>query len=382
MSFWWLVLLTVMNHVSYKGVKVLVTLDALHLNASPFVVGLLFALFSLLPAGLAVFAGRVSDRYGPRVPMLVGSAGLAAGLLLCFLVPGLATLYVAVLLIGGCYIFYTVAGQHLVGAWGDAASRTRHFSLYSMGNGLTALIGPPLAGVSIDAVGYTHTYLVLAALPLFPVAFLLYAGRRLPRPQVAPVAGPRPRSLDLLGRPALVRALLVSGIIETGMELFNFYMPLYGHSIDLSATRIGIVIGAFGGAMLLSRALLPYWTRRAREEKVLAFTLALAAVTLLGFPFVHEFALLVALSAAFGLGLGCCTPLAMVLTYSRAPEGRAGEAMGLRQTFNKLTEIFVPVVFGSIGSAFGLGPAFYLTAALLGGGAVMMHGEARSAAAR
>ncbi|MGH8618113.1 MAG: MFS transporter [Burkholderiales bacterium] len=382
MSFWWLVLLTVMNHVSFKGVKVLVTLDALHLGAQPFAVGLLFAAFSLLPAGLAVFAGRVSDRYGPRGPMLLGSGGLAAGLLLCFLLPGLVTLYVAVLVIGGCYIFYTVAGQHLVGAWGDAASRTRHFSYYAMGNSLTALIGPPLAGISIDTVGYTYTYLVLAALPLFPVAFLFYAGRRLPRPKVAPVAGPRPHSLELLTRPALVRALVVSGIIETGMELFNFYMPLYGHSIGLSATRIGVVIGAFGGAMLLSRALLPYWTRRAGEERVLAVTLMLGAVTLLGFPFVREFGVLIALSIAFGLGLGCCTPLAMMLTYSRAPEGRTGEAMGLRQTFNKLTEIFVPVVFGSIGSAFGLGPAFYLTAALLGGGAFMMRGEARSAAAR
>jgi MFS family permease len=382
MSFWWLVLLTVMNHVSFKGVKVLVTLDALQLGAQPFAVGLLFALFSLLPAGLAVFAGRVSDRYGPRGPMLVGSAGLAGGLLLCFLLPGLATLYVAVLLIGGCYIFYTVAGQHLVGAWGDAASRTKHFSYYSMGNSLTALVGPPLAGISIDAVGYTQTYLVLAALPLFPVAFLLYAGRRLPRPRYTPTAGPRPGSLELLGRPALVRALVISGVIETGMELFNFYMPLYGHAIGLTPTRIGIVIGAFGGAMLLSRALLPYWTRRAGEEKVLAFTLALGAVTLLGFPFVREFGVLVTLSVAFGLGLGCCTPLAMMLTYSRAPEGRTGEAMGLRQTFNKITEIFVPVVFGSIGSAFGLGPAFWMTSALLGGGALMMRGEARRAPPR
>ncbi len=382
MSFWWLVLLTVMNHVSFKGVKVLVTLDALHLGAQPFAVGLLFALFSLLPAGLAVFAGRVSDRYGPRGPMLVGSAGLAGGLLLCFLLPGMVTLYVAVLLIGGCYIFYTVAGQHLVGAWGDVASRTRHFSLYSMGNSVTALVGPPLAGFSIDAVGYTNTYLVLAVLPLFPVAFLFYAGRRLPRPQVATPAGPRPSSLDLLGRPALVRALVVSGIIETGMELFNFYMPLYGHAIGLTPTRIGIVIGTFGGAMLVARALLPALARRMGEERVLAFTLMLGAITLLGFPFVHEFGVLVALSVAFGLGLGCCTPLAMMLTYSRAPEGRAGEAMGLRQTFNKVTEIFVPVVFGSLGSAFGLGPAFWLTSALLGGGAFMMRGEARRASAR
>ena len=382
MSFWWLVLLTVLNHVSYKGVKVLVTLHALHLGAEPFAVGVLFAFFSVLPALLAMVAGRVSDRYGARRPMIFGSIGLAAGLLACFVLPTLTTLYCAVLFIGGTYIFYTVAGQHLAGAWATTRNRTHNFSLYSLGNGLTALIGPTLAGLSIDVVGYRYAYLVLAVLPLVPIAFLLRVGHRLPHTPLASGTVRQGRTLDLLRRPALARALVVSGIIETGMELFNFYVPIYGNSIGLSATRIGLVVGAFGGAMLASRALLPYWTRRAAEEKVLLTGLVIGAVTLLGFPFVDAFPLLMLLSIVLGLGLGCCTPLAMAITYARAPEGRTGETMGLRQTFNKLTEICVPVVFGSIGTAFGLAPAFWLTASLLGGGAMIMHRDSRSVAVK
>jgi MFS family permease len=380
MNFWWLVMLTVMNHVSYKGVRVLVSLDAIHLGATPMVIGVLFSLFSVLPAVLAVVAGRISDRYGARWPMLLGSAGLACGLLLCFLKPGLATLYVATTLIGGCYIFYIVAGQHLVGAWGAAEDRTRNFSYYSLGNGLTALIGPMLAGFLIDEVGHSRTYLVLAALPLLPIAFLVFAGGRLPGSTYAEAKTRGSHYLDLLRRPPLVRLLLVSGIIETGMELFNFYMPIYANSVGLSATRIGIIMGAYGGAMLLARSLLPYWMRRTGEERVLTLAMALAAASAVGLPFVQSFAFLIALSCVLGLGLGSCTPLAMVLTYNRAPEGRAGEAMGLRQTFNKLTEVLVPIVFGTIGSAFGVGPAFWLNAALMTGGVAIMSGEARARA--
>ena len=53
--------------------------------------------------------------------MLFGASGLALGLLLPFLMPSLATLYVSAALVGTCYIFYTVAVQHLIGAIGDGS---------------------------------------------------------------------------------------------------------------------------------------------------------------------------------------------------------------------------------------------------------------------
>jgi hypothetical protein len=55
----------------------------------------------------------------------------------------------------------------------------------------------------------------------------------------------------------------------------------------------------------------------------------------------------------------------MMLTYSRSPDGRAGEALGLRITVNKVIQIGVPLVFGYIGSSFGLIPVFWSNAVLL-----------------
>jgi len=99
-------------------------------------------------------------------------------------------------------------------------------------------------------------------------------------------------------------------------------------------------------------------------------SLALAAVACVLFPFVINVYMLAAISFVLGIGLGCCGPLSMVITYNRAPEGRSGEAMGLRQSFNKFTEVLVPLIFGTLGSAFGIGPAFWMDALLLGGGAL------------
>ena len=58
-------------------------------------------------------------------------------------------------LIGFCYIFYTVAVQHLIGAMGDGLERTKNYSWFSLGIGMTALLGPMSAGFLIDAVGHT-----------------------------------------------------------------------------------------------------------------------------------------------------------------------------------------------------------------------------------
>ena len=39
----------------------------------------------------------------------------------------------------------------------------------------------------------------------------------------------------------LRRVLVTAGILETGNEVLNFLLPIYGHSIGLSASKIGLV---------------------------------------------------------------------------------------------------------------------------------------------
>ena len=83
-----------------------------------------------------------------------------------------------------------------------------------------------------------------------------------------------------------------------------------------------------------------------------------------------------------GTGLGCGSPLSMMLAYNRAPPGRSGEAMGLRQMVNKGTEILVPFVFGSLSTAFGMVPVFWLDAGLLAIAAALMRKDAVHLAAK
>jgi MFS family permease len=91
----------------------------------------------------------------------------------------------------------------------------------------------------------------------------------------------------------------------------------------------------------------------------------MAGATLLLFPAFRDPLVLAAISFLLGLGLGCGQPLSIILTYNHSPPGRSGEALGMRLTVNKFTQIMVPLVFGSLGSAFGILPIFWTSAVLL-----------------
>ena len=375
MTFYFVVAMTVLNHIAYKGSKMLVSLYAIDFGGTPFEVGILFSLYSIFSLFIAVHVGRWSDRVGPRRLMLIGCFGLGAGLLLPYCWPRMGVLYVSATAIGALYIFFTVAAQHLIGASGSGHARTKNFGVYSLGVGITSLCAPPLTGFAIDHYGHQATYALLALLPVAPLAFLLLYRKAMPHHTPSPQPKGQ-REKDLLRNVSLRRALIAAGIIETGGELYNFYMPIYGHSLGLSASRIGLIIGGYGLAILLARVVMPVLVRRTSEETVLFVSLALTAATCVLFPFVADPLMLAAISFVFGLGLGCCGPLSMIITYNRAPEGRAGEAMGWRQTFNKFIEVVMPLLFGTLGTAFGLGPAFWLNAAFLGSGAALMKADA------
>lgn len=374
-----IVLLSVLTHTAYKGSKVLMSLSALELGANEFFVGMLFSTFALFPLLLSVYAGKVSDRIGFRKPMLFGTLGLLGGLALPFIWQRLEVLYIAAALIGCCYIFYTVAVQHLIGAMAEGMERTRNYSWFSLGIGMTALLGPTSAGFLIDAIGHRATFGVLAVFPIVPALLLgLWTGW-LPKTTHVPTGKghqTQHRVGDLLRNPPLRRALITAGIIETGLELYNLLLPIYGHRIGLSASEIGLILGAFGFALLVVRVLMPHLVKRSSEERVLAASLLLAAVVCIAFPFVKSFAALFAISFVLGLGLGCGSPLSMMLAYNRAPEGRSGEAMGLRQMVNKGTEVLVPLVFGTLSATLGMVPVFWLDAGLLAVAAALMRRDA------
>lgn len=370
------VLCTLLQGVAQRGAKMLVSLDALGLGASPFQVGLLAALFPVFPLVLAVYAGKVSDRIGVKAPMIGGSAMMAFGLCVPLMWGGMNGLLVAATLIGLGHIFFHVSAHNLIGSYGEGEARVRNFATFSLGGSLSAFVGPALTGFSIDGLGFAPTYVMLAGVALVAPAILLAYPRMVPR-QTAHSKGRGGNSLELLGNAGLRRTLVMSGVTLTGIELFTFYFPVYGRSIGLSASMIGIVMSSYAIAAFIVRMGMGQATRTLGEIGVLTASLLMAGATFMLVPFVAKASLLAVVAFLLGIGLGCAQPLTIILTYNHAPKGRSGEALGMRLTVNKFTQILVPLVFGAMGSAFGLVPVFWANGVFLLAGGLVSLAERR-----
>ena len=100
MTIYLIVLISVLNQIGFSGSRVAVSLYALELGANQFTIGVLIALYALCPMLLSIAIGKFADRVAPRLPMIIGTAGMALALLLPPLFPRPDVLYVSSFLLG------------------------------------------------------------------------------------------------------------------------------------------------------------------------------------------------------------------------------------------------------------------------------------------
>jgi MFS family permease len=359
-------LMCALNHSGFGGSRVAISLHALELGVNQFSVGILMALYALSPMLFAVAIGRFADRVGPRLPMLIGTLGVGVALVLPPIFPGMATLYLVTLLLGSTFPFFFVTVHGMTGDIGAPEDRARNYALVSLGFSAAGFVGPFAAGLAIDHIGHLPAFLVLAAFTVVPALLLWLKPGFLPR-RTQHAAKPGASALDLWRIPRLRNTFLASGILSAAWDLFQFYLPVYGHQIGLSASAIGAILAVFALATFAIRLALPRLSRIYREGNILTSAFFVAAFAFGLFPFFENGYSLAACSFLLGLGLGCGQPMSMSLIYVLSPPGRAAEASGLRVVVNNVMHLVVPIFFGSLGTAFGYMPVFLTNTVLLTG---------------
>ena len=372
-----IIAIAVLAHMGLVSARMTASLYALENKTSTFTVGVILALFSLVPMLIAMPAGRWLDAVGPWRPTLIGVLLMLGGMLLPALFPyataDVAPLMVASALVGSGCMLAMLAIQHVVGERADPNNRQAAFSLFALGASVSGFVGPVASGALIDTFGHRATFVVLVGEVLLTLA-LLWANRALLPARNGPAKPPEARHpLDLLKHTELRRVMIATSLISMSWDLQTFVIPVHGIGVGLSASQIGLVLGSFAIATFVIRLAMPRLSRRFTEWQVLTYTLFSAAVSFAIFPFLSSFAPLIAVAFLLGLGLGAAQPNIMSLVHSRSPPGRVGEALGLRSTIINSSQVVLPLVFGAFGSVLGAGAMFWSMAIIVGvgGGAAM-----------
>jgi predicted MFS family arabinose efflux permease len=373
-----IVVTTVLAHAAYNGSRLAISLNALSMGASALTVGVLMSLFAALPMMLSIASGRLVDRIGVRRPILLAVAFLALCVALPGIAPGILALHVAAAGIGTSFMLFHIGVQHAVGEMSPVAARKDNFGLLALGFSISNFLGPTISGIAIDTLGFRATFCLLALFALASLALLLSRRKSLPHKVHAERDGEIRSTWDLMRNVELRRLFIVSGLLASAWDLFVFVMPIYGTSIGLNASTIGLILGSFAAATFLVRLALPWISRRMREWPMITTTFCVACVAYALFPMVDAVALLAAIAFLLGLGLGATQPSIMSLLYATAPPGRAGEAVGVRSVVLNASHTVLPLAFGGVGAALGMTPVFWSMASALAAGGWFANRRRRS----
>lgn len=361
-------------HSVLSGTRVAVMLAGLNLGLSTFEVGILVAVFALLPMMFSVQAGRLIDIKGPWRPMCVSAGLVLVGAVIPFVWLDIISLILCAILVGLGHMVYQVAALSQLGR-GNNEQRVRHFSWLSLSLAFSGTVGPLVAGLSIDHLGHRFAFLLFALPALLSLGGLFRLQYQL---QTAPKhhhqQDTKLKVTDLLAIDPLKKVFIANLLISGAWDTHMFIVPIYGVAIGLSATTIGVVLSCFGVATLLIRTLLPLIQQRFQPWNLIHASMVMTSLIFLLYPFSSQIWLLTALSFGLGLALGMTQTSVLMLLQQHAPPGRASEAFGFRMALINGSQVTLPVGFGALGAVIGVMPLFWAAAlALISGAWVTRH---------
>jgi MFS family permease len=227
---------------------------ALELDVPAAWLGALGATFAVVPLLLAVPSGHATDRFGERRVMLTGAVlTVIAALAFVALSHSVLGLLVACVLLGAGHLGSVVSQQALVA---NRTPRLRYdtaFGHYTFAASAGQAVGPALivAFGGAGAIPHTSAIFVCAAVlsgVLLAVTFAMPQGPGRSAAQVRATGSTR----DLLRRPGLTRALLVSCIVLAAVDISLVYLPVLGADRDIAAGTIGLLLSVRAAASMAS----------------------------------------------------------------------------------------------------------------------------------
>jgi MFS family permease len=375
----WLFVTFAVTHAATNIVRPMVSYRALQMGVAPEGLGLLAASFSLGPLVIALSIGRLVDRRGEMALLVGGVALMAVSTFAIAVAPSVLVLTLFYALVGLGHLVMVVATQSLVARGSAESGYDRQFGHLSFSAAVGQLIGPALAGIIAGQGSPDETIRALVVAGILSAAGLpLLALVRPPaversvRREAADAT--RPPLLTILRMPGIARAILVSMTVLSAIDVVVVYLPALGEERAWAASLVGGLLAVRAGASMASRLFLGLLAARFGRRLLLIVSMTVAAVALVALPFVQSVEATVVIMAAAGLGLGIGQPLTMSWVAAVATPGTRATALSVRLMGNRVGQIALPVIAGSVAAFAGAGGVLAVTGAFVGASLLMVAG--------
>ena len=297
--------------------------------------------YTLLMIGFGlggIAMGKLADRYGVMVPVLVGAAGLGTG----FIAAGLS----------GSLTGFAIAHGLLLGLLGSSATfaplvadtslwfvrrRGIAVAICASGNYLAGAVWPPIVQHFVETAGWRATYIGLGIFCAVTMPLLAAMLRQRPPTAVAAVAptrragaavvpSTRPFGLSLNQAQAL---LCVAGVACcVAMSMPQVHIVAYCGDLGYGAARGAEMLSLMLACGIVSRLVSGLICDRIGGLRTLLLGSVLQGVALLLFIPFDSLTSLYVISALFGLFQGGIVPSYAIIVREHFPPAEAGARVG------------------------------------------------------
>ncbi|MEO8140001.1 MAG: MFS transporter, partial [Gemmatimonadota bacterium] len=343
---------------------------ALKLNATPELIGVMTATFSVAQLIAAPYWGRFSDRYGRRPALLIGLSASAVAYVIFGLASSIWLLFLS-RIVQGAGGGTTGVAQAYVADTIRPAGRAKALGWLSAATSAGVAIGPAIGSFSHAYFGPAAPGFVAAGLCLINVAF---AWRWLPESRVpTPPGGTstvrRPvwaAAAEVLEHPARPVSRLI-WIYATGMFAFSCLTSVLALFLDVrfgvTEETIGYFYSYIGALSFTMRSVfLGPIVARFGETRTMRYGTAVLVAGLLLYTVAPNVWTLAFIIPLVPIGTALLFPSTTALMSRASPKEQLGTTMGVAQTFAGISRVAAPLIATGAFQRIGTSSPFYLSA--------------------
>lgn len=310
------------------------------LGASTGMVGVVVGSFSITALLIRPFAGPAFDSFS-RKRMLIGTQAIICVSLVGYGLADSIQMLICIRLLHGIGIGCGgPLAMSLVSEFLPFSKFASGISIYALAQSFAQVIGPATGLYVVDAIGFSATYFLAAALVLVamlcitiikePYRECLPYELKLDRMFAKEVVGQAAALLLLATSFACMGSYVVLYGYERGVENMGFFFVVYAICLVVTRPASGKLADRFGTPVMLISGVLFFG---------LSYALLFMANSMGGF---------VAAAIAGSAGFGCCAPLLQSYALQAVPESRRGAATNTTYTGMDLGMLLGPLLGGFV----------------------------------
>ena len=330
------------------GKTPLLPLFAASLGAGDALLGFILSVSTLTGVAIKPFVGMMSDRWGRRAWLVLGTALFTGMPFLYRFVDTPEQLFALRMAHGlATAVYGPVTLAYIATLSGER--RAERLAWFNIARGLGYVVGPAAAGwmlLTMDPVAVFTVIGILSSMAFVPVLLLPHASAPAQRPR----AGLLQQAAEALRAGARTPAIWIAGALDANMNIALYaakgFLPIYALSIGVNAAGAGAFFAVQEAVHIAANPLGGRIADRVGYRLAVTWGVGLLGTALLLLPLADSGLALMGPAVLMGAAQALVFPSTLALVANSVDEGRVGAGMGLVGSLKNAGKVGGPVLAG------------------------------------